>query len=44
MVFAKNNSLVKCVNQALAELKSSGKLQQIQKQWLSNAVNAPVLK
>ncbi len=44
MVFAKGNSLVKCVNRALAELKASGKLQQIQKQWLSNAVNAPVLK
>lgn len=44
MVFEKGNSLVKCVNSALAELKSSGTLQQIQDKWLSKVVGAPVLK
>jgi polar amino acid transport system substrate-binding protein len=44
MVFQKGDSLVTCVNKALAELKSSGKLQQIQDKWLSKTVGAPVLK
>jgi polar amino acid transport system substrate-binding protein len=44
MVFAKGNSLVKCVNDALAELKSNGQLKQIQDKWLSKVVGAPVLK
>jgi polar amino acid transport system substrate-binding protein len=42
-VFAKGNSLVSCVNQALATLKSNGTLAQLQKKWISNA-GAPVLK
>ena len=44
MVFAKGNSLVSCVNNALAELKADGTLQDIQDQWLSKAAGAPVLK
>jgi polar amino acid transport system substrate-binding protein len=44
MVFAKGNSLVSCVNEALAELKADGTLQDIQDQWLSKAAGAPVLK
>jgi polar amino acid transport system substrate-binding protein len=44
MVFAKDNSLVKCVNNALAELKTDGTLQQIQDKWLAKVVDAPVLK
>ena len=44
MVFAKGTSLVKCVNDALAELKSDGTLQQIQDKWLAKVGGAPVLK
>jgi polar amino acid transport system substrate-binding protein len=44
MVLAKGNPLVKCVNQALASLKSSGALKKIQQQWLAKATGAPVLK
>lgn len=35
LLFEKGNSLVACVNQALAELESSGELQQIQDKWLA---------
>jgi polar amino acid transport system substrate-binding protein len=42
-VFAKGNSLVGCVNKALATLKSNGTLKQLQSKWISNA-GAPVLK
>jgi len=44
MVFERGNSLVKCVNGALADLKSDGTLKQIQDKWLSKVVGAPVLK
>jgi polar amino acid transport system substrate-binding protein len=44
MVFTKGNSLVKCVNDALATLKSDGTLQQIQDKWLAKVGGAPVLK
>jgi polar amino acid transport system substrate-binding protein len=44
MVFAKDNSLVSCVNDALTELKADGTLQDIQDKWLSKAAGAPVLK
>ena len=36
-LFAKGNPLVTCVNKALAALKDSGELQQIQDQWLAGA-------
>jgi polar amino acid transport system substrate-binding protein len=44
MVFAKGNSLVKCVNKALATLKSDGTLAKIQREWLSQKASAPELK
>jgi len=44
MVFEKGNSLVKCVNDALAKLKSDGTLTQIQDKWLAKVGGAPVLK
>ncbi len=44
LVFQKGNSLVRCVNKALSELKSDGTLQQIQDKWLSKVAGAPVLK
>ncbi len=42
-VFAKGNSLVKCVNEALTTLRANGTLTQLQNKWISNA-GAPVLK
>jgi polar amino acid transport system substrate-binding protein len=44
MVFQEGSSLVECVNQALDRLKESGELQEIQQQWLSENVDAPVLE
>jgi len=44
MLFSKNNPLVGCVNQALANLKSDGTIDAIEKKWLSQTVNVPVLK
>jgi polar amino acid transport system substrate-binding protein len=44
MLFAKNNPLVGCVNQALSTIKSSGRLAAIEKKWLSDTVDVPVLK
>jgi polar amino acid transport system substrate-binding protein len=43
MVFAEGNTLRDCVNDALATLKSDGKLEQIQQEWLSEKASAPVL-
>jgi polar amino acid transport system substrate-binding protein len=42
MVFAKGNSLVSCVNDALAQLRSDGTLASLQSKWLQ--ADAPVLK
>ena len=44
MLFQKNNALVDCVNQALTNLKSDGTLDAIEKKWLSQTVNVPVLQ
>jgi polar amino acid transport system substrate-binding protein len=44
MLFSKGNPLAGCVDQALANLKSDGTLDAIQKKWLSQTVNVPVLK
>jgi polar amino acid transport system substrate-binding protein len=44
MVFQKGNSLVGCVNKALATLRDDGTLAKIQTEWLSTRVSAPVLK
>jgi polar amino acid transport system substrate-binding protein len=44
MLFQKGNPLVDCVNKALTNLKTSGELAAIEKKWLSQTVNVPVLK
>jgi polar amino acid transport system substrate-binding protein len=44
MVFKKGNSLVRCVNQTLATLRSNGTLKQLQQKWLAKATGAPILK
>ena len=44
MLFEKGSALVPCVNKALASLKQSGTLASLQKRWLSDVVNVPVLK
>jgi len=44
MVFSKGNPLAKCVDKALAKLRTNGTLHQIQQKWLSKATGAPVLK
>jgi polar amino acid transport system substrate-binding protein len=44
MLFAKHNPLVGCVNAALAAMKSDGTLAAIEKKWLSDTVNVPVLQ
>ncbi len=43
MLFQKDSELVPCVNEALASLRESGELEQIEKQWLSDVVDVPVL-
>jgi polar amino acid transport system substrate-binding protein len=42
-VFDLNNPLVECVNAALAALKDNGTLASIEKQWLSDKTNAPII-
>jgi polar amino acid transport system substrate-binding protein len=44
MLFKKDSSLVSCVNEALANLKGDGTLAALEKKWLSDTVNVPVLK
>jgi polar amino acid transport system substrate-binding protein len=44
MLFEKGSELVPCVNQALASLKDSGQLDQIEQQWLSDVVDVPQLR
>ncbi len=44
MLFEKGSKLTPCVDQALASLKDSGKLADIEKQWLSDVVDVPVLQ
>ncbi|GIH93134.1 ABC transporter substrate-binding protein [Planobispora siamensis] len=44
MVFEKGSRLVSCVDEALGKLKSSGKLAEIESQWLGSAAGAPELK
>ena len=44
MLFEKDNPLAECVNQALATIKSNGTLDAIEKKWLSQTVNVPVLQ
>jgi polar amino acid transport system substrate-binding protein len=44
MVFQRGNSLVGCVNKALATVKRNGTLKRIQQTWLAKVTGAPVLK
>jgi polar amino acid transport system substrate-binding protein len=44
MLFRNGNALVGCVNQALSAIKSDGTLAAIEKKWLSDTVNVPVLQ
>ncbi|HEX4686858.1 MAG TPA: ABC transporter substrate-binding protein [Nocardioides sp.] len=44
MLFQKDNPLVDCVNAALANMKSDGTLDSIEKKWLSETVSVPVLQ
>jgi polar amino acid transport system substrate-binding protein len=44
MVLGKGNPLVKCVNDALAKLKSDGTLASLRQKWLGKAAGAPVMK
>jgi polar amino acid transport system substrate-binding protein len=44
MVFEEGNPLRDCVNEALAELKDEGTLEQIQQRWLSERTSAPILE
>lgn len=44
MLFEKGSELVPCVDAALASLKDSGTLAEIEQQWLSDVVDVPVLK
>jgi polar amino acid transport system substrate-binding protein len=44
MLFEKGNPLVDCVDQALSAIKDDGTLAAIEKKWLSQTVNVPVLQ
>src|SRR6476659_10174374 len=44
MLFEKGSGLVACVTQALATLKSDGTLAALEKKWVSDVANVPVLK
>ncbi len=43
LLFDKDNKLVDCANTALATIKDSGKLAEIEKTWLADKTNAPVI-
>ena len=43
LLLAKGSPLTECVNLALADLKASGKLEQITTQWMSEFTAAPVI-
>ena len=44
LLFEDGNPLVDCVNEALATLKENGTLDQLEQQWLSDKVDAPVFE
>jgi polar amino acid transport system substrate-binding protein len=44
LVFAKGNSLVGCVNKALAAMRTDGTLKRFEQNWLAKAGGAPLLK
>jgi polar amino acid transport system substrate-binding protein len=43
LVFEEGNPLRDCVNEALAALRDSGRLAEIEQEWLSEVVDAPVI-
>ena len=43
MLFAEGNTLVSCVNAALAELIDEGKLQELEDTWLTQSGGIPVI-
>lgn len=43
LLFAEGNSLVSCVNAALAELKDEGKLQELEDTWLTQGGGIPII-
>jgi polar amino acid transport system substrate-binding protein len=43
LVFDLDNPLVTCVDAALASLKDNGTLAEIEKTWLADKTNAPVI-
>ena len=43
-VLSKDSPLTDCVNEAIAALKSSGELDQLTQQWMSDSAGAPELK
>jgi polar amino acid transport system substrate-binding protein len=44
MLFEQGSELVPCVNEALAELREDGTLDQIEQEWLSDTVGVPELQ
>jgi polar amino acid transport system substrate-binding protein len=44
LLFESGNPLVECVNEAITTLKEDGTLSSIQDEWLSQAVDAPVIE
>lgn len=44
MLFAKDNPLVGCVNEALNTLRESGELDAITQQWMADVVDVPVIE
>jgi polar amino acid transport system substrate-binding protein len=44
LLLEKGSKLVPCLNRAITTLKDNGTLDQLQKQWLSDVVDVPVLK
>jgi polar amino acid transport system substrate-binding protein len=44
LLFEKGSELVPCVNDALASLRDSGTLADLEQQWLSDVVDVPVLR
>ncbi len=44
MLFEKGSQLVPCVNEALSSLREDGTLAAIEKRWLSDVVDVPVLR
>jgi polar amino acid transport system substrate-binding protein len=43
-VLGKDSPLTDCVNQAIGELDSSGELDQLTQQWMSDSAGAPELR